>query len=229
MTVSDGQPRTDGGRGGLPQWEPSLPAPRIRRRRRASDKFSPEAPQKSRRRRGTGLAELHVRRARADLHPGAGDRVPGGVVGLRRSPAVHQVDQQDHPGAGHPGGAAGLRARPELHLGAAHSGAGNADDGDRHADADNHAGADADANHHPAAVWPAADCLAASVRSARHDAARPGADTRTGAGAPTSAANTRLTLMARLLSARSAGASSPGALMAWQANVTETHRYTGRP
>src|SRR5271163_1055160 len=175
----------------------------MRRRRPASDKFSAEAPQKSHRRRGTGLADLHVRRARADLHPGAGDRVPGGVVGLRRSPAVHKV----HPGAGHPGGAAGLRARPELHLGAAHSGAGNADHGDRHADAD------ADANHH-AAVWPAADCLAAAVRSARHDAARPGADTRTGASAPTSAANTRLTLMARLLSARSAGASSPGALMA---------------
>jgi hypothetical protein len=35
--------------------------------------------------------------------------------------------------------------------------------------------------------------------------------------------------MARLLSARTAGASSVGALMGWLANVSETHRYTGRP
>jgi hypothetical protein len=36
-------------------------------------------------------------------------------------------------------------------------------------------------------------------------------------------------LMARLLSARVAGALSPGALMARLANVSETRRYTGGP
>jgi hypothetical protein len=47
--------------------------------------------------------------------------------------------------------------------------------------------------------------------------------------ARTAGASSLGALMARLLRARTAGASSLGALTAWLANVSETHRYTGGP
>lgn len=179
------------------------------------------------------------------------------MVGLQR-PRALEIFIDNHSGACDRGGATGLRARPELHLGAAQSGSGTANHRDRDPDADNHAASDTDDNHTAAALQPANDCVAAAVRSARHDhvaTARPGANT------PGPAASARLALMARLLSARGAGASSPGALMACPplprdaaepspggtrvpgsssaatrphrrralATVSETHRYTGDP
>jgi hypothetical protein len=145
------------------------------------------------------------------------------VVGLQR-PRALEIFIDNHSGARDRGGATGLRARPELHLGAAQSGSGTANHRDRDPDADNHAASDTDDNHTAAALQPANDCVAAAVRSARHDdvaTARPGADTpgraataRLRADTSAPAASARLALMARLLSARGAGASSPGALMA---------------
>jgi len=157
------------------------------------------------------------------------------VVGLQRPRAI-EIFIENHSGACNRGGATGLRARPELHLGAAQSGPGTVNHRDR--DADNHAASATDDNH-TAALHAANDCVAAAVRSARDDdvaSARPGADTpgraasaRLRADTSAPAASARLALMARLLLGRVAAPSSPGALLARLANVSQTHRYTGDP
>ena len=158
------------------------------------------------------------------------------MVGLQRPRAI-EIFIENHSGACNRGGATGLRARPELHLGAAQSGPRTVNHRDR--DADNHAPSATDDNHTAAALHAANDCVAAAVRSARDDdvaSARPGADTpgraasaRLRADTSAPAASARLALMARLLLGRVAAPSSPGALLARLANVSQTHRYTGDP
>ncbi len=92
---------------------------------------------------------------------------------------------------------------------------------------------DPDADDHASAALHAADdCFAPAVRAAAvNDVATARCATdHAGATARSAAAHAaRLALMARPLNARGAGASSPGALTAWLANLSQTHGYTGDP
>jgi hypothetical protein len=128
------------------------------------------------------MAEPAVRRAYPYVHCGADRRVRGGVVDLRRPPALGPIRANVQRRTCDPGGAAGLRARPELHLGAAQpvgattshrhgdeNGNANTYSGDDIAGTNDTAGiGDADDNRRAAALWAAAFRSAAAIRSAHH-------------------------------------------------------------
>ncbi len=146
------------------------------------------------------------------------------MVHLQRPSRVHPIVDA-FAGTSHSGGTAGVRARPELHLGAAQPRPATAKDRDGDPNPDNHAAAADDDNHTAAA---AANRSAAAIRSVPHHngpaTARAAASAARGRAAPSWVA-----LMARLLSARAAGASSAAASTAQVANVSESRRYTGDP
>jgi hypothetical protein len=157
------------------------------------------------------MAGPPVRRAYPHVHRGADRCVRGGVVDLRRPPALGPISANVHRCTCGPGGAAGLRARPELHLGAAQPVGATTSHrhGDENGNANTYSGDDAagtvdtagtadigDNCRVAAALWVAALCSAAAIRSAHHHDDT--ATSQPAARAPDCAPTRRLGPIARL-------------------------------